>query len=163
MIRKIIRIDGEKCDGCGLCAAACHEGALALIDGKAKLLREDYCDGLGTCLPACPAGAIAFEERDAKAYDVEAARMNMKGKPGETPPPGGCPGSNAQRIKRNIPPAIGHTGIVQSRLTHWPVQIKLVPVKAPYLNEPPPPFRAGSRPLELYLSEPVCSNCFSRL
>jgi Fe-S-cluster-containing hydrogenase component 2 len=134
MIRKIIRIDEEKCNGCGLCAEACHEGAIVVSDGKARLLREDYCDGLGNCLPVCPTGAIAFEERDAKEYDEEAVRMNMNEKSGKTLPPGGCPGSNAKMIKRDIPSDIEHTCIVQSRLTQWPVQIKLVPVNAPYLN-----------------------------
>jgi NAD-dependent dihydropyrimidine dehydrogenase PreA subunit len=134
MIRKIIKIDGEKCNGCGLCAEACHEGAIAIIDGKARLLREDYCDGLGNCLPVCPAGAIAFEERDAKEYDEEAVKMNMSEKPGNAAPPGGCPGSNAKRIKRDEPAAVEHTGAIQSRLAQWPVQIKLVPVNAPYLD-----------------------------
>jgi ferredoxin len=136
MLRKIIRIDGEKCNGCGLCAAVCHEGVIDIVEGKAKLLREDYCDGLGNCLPACPAGAITFEEREAKEYNEEAVRMNMHEKSGKTPPPGGCPGSNAKTIKRDAPlgqSAIEHIGIVQSQLTQWPVQIKLVPVNAPYL------------------------------
>jgi ferredoxin len=134
MLRNIIRIDKEKCNGCGLCAAACHEGAIAIVDGKARLLREDYCDGLGNCLPVCPTGAITFEERDAKAYDEEAVKMNMNEKLGKTPPPGGCPGSNAKTIKRDALPVIEQTGATQSRLTQWPVQIKLVPVNAPYLN-----------------------------
>jgi ferredoxin len=85
MIRNIIRIDAEKCNGCGLCVEACHEGALGIIDGKARILREDYCDGLGNCLPVCPEGAIAFEERDAKKYDEEAVKMNMNKKSGKTP------------------------------------------------------------------------------
>jgi NAD-dependent dihydropyrimidine dehydrogenase PreA subunit len=134
MIRKIIKIDGEKCNGCGLCAVACHEGAIAVIDGKALVLREDYCDGLGNCLPVCPVGAIAFEERDAKEYDEEAVKMNMNEKPGKTPPPGGRPGSNAKTIKRDEPSVVEQTGAIQSRLAQWPVQIKLVPVNAPYLN-----------------------------
>jgi ferredoxin len=134
MIRKIIKIDGEKCNRCGQCAEACHEGAIALIDGKARLLREDYCDGLGNCLPVCPAGAIAFEERDAKEYDEEAVTMQISEKPGKPPLPGGCPGSNAKTIKRDEPSVVEHTGAIQSRLVQWPVQIKLVPVNAPYLD-----------------------------
>ncbi|MHB9291303.1 putative Ion-translocating oxidoreductase complex subunit B [Hollandina sp. SP2] len=134
MIRNIIRIDGEKCNGCGLCAEACHEGAIAIIDGKAMVLREDYCDGLGNCLPVCPTGAIAFEERDAKEYDEEAVMMHRLEKSGKTLPPGGCPGSNAKTIKQDSQPVMEHTGIIQSRLTQWPVQIKLVPVNAPYLD-----------------------------
>jgi ferredoxin len=134
MLRNIIRIDKEKCNGCGLCAEACHEGAIAIVDGKAQLLREDYCDGLGNCLPVCPTGAITFEERNAKEYDEEAVKMHMHEKLGKTPPPGGCPGSNAKTIKRDTPPVVEQTGATQSKLTQWPVQIKLVPVNAPYLN-----------------------------
>jgi ferredoxin len=104
MIRKIITIDTDKCNGCGFCAEACHEGAISIIDGKAKLLQDDYCDGLGNCLPVCPAGAITFEKREAEEYNEEAVKMNM----------------NAQTM--------------QSRLTQWPVQIKLVPVNAPYFE-----------------------------
>jgi Fe-S-cluster-containing hydrogenase component 2 len=136
MLRNIIRIDGEKCNGCGLCAEACHEGAIGMdtVTGKARLLREDYCDGLGNCLPVCPTGAIAFEERDAAAYDEEAVKMNMHEKPGKTPPPGACPGSPAKTIKRDAPPVVEHASATQSQLTQWPVQIKLVPVNAPYLH-----------------------------
>lgn len=100
MIRKIIQIDEEKCNGCGACASACHEGAIGMVNGKAKLLRDDYCDGLGDCLPACPTDAITFVEREAAAYDHEAVMRNKHG----------------------------------SRLSQWPVQIKLVPVNAPYFD-----------------------------
>ncbi|MDY5056952.1 MAG: 4Fe-4S binding protein [Bullifex sp.] len=102
MIRKIIRIDEDKCTGCALCATACHEGAIGMVNGKAKLLRENYCDGFGDCLPACPAGAISFEEREAPAYDENAV---LKSKP-----------------------SVG-------RLSQWPVQIKLVPVTAPFFKD----------------------------
>ena len=99
MLRKIVNINEEKCNGCGACAAACHEGAIAMINGKAKLIKDDYCDGLGDCLPACPADAITIEEREAAAYDHEAVAARMS-----------------------------------TRLTNWPVQIRLAPVRAPYFN-----------------------------
>ena len=108
MIRKIIHIDEEKCNGCGLCARACHESAIGIIDGKAKLLREDYCDGLGDCLPACPTNAISFVEREAAAYDEAAVLENKKkleaqstGADSAAPVHTGCPGSMARRIQRN--------------------------------------------------------------
>lgn len=139
MIRKIIKIDEEKCNGCGACAAACHEGAIEMIDGKAKLTREDYCDGLGDCLPACPTDAISFEEREAPAYD-EAAVLAAKAKKAEAPLPCGCPGSQSRAIRREnsssecstVPgsPAVS----IASQLSQWPVQIKLAPVDAPYFN-----------------------------
>ena len=134
MKRKIIRIDREKCNGCGACAAACHEGAIEMIEGKAVLTREDYCDGLGDCLPACPMDAISFEEREAPAYDEEAVRQAKKKKAGETLPCG-CPGTHARAFNRpqNPAPQI-HAGPVQSQLQQWPVQIKLVPVNAPYFE-----------------------------
>ena len=125
MIRKIITIDEEKCTGCGLCADACHEGAIGVIDGKAKLLREDYCDGLGDCLPACPTGAITFEEREAPAYNEAAVLAAKKAK--EENLPCGCPGSAC----RSVQPAAPDT---TSRLTNFPVQIKLVPAGAPYFD-----------------------------
>jgi len=137
MIRKIIKIDEEKCNGCGLCVDACHEGAIELVNGKAKLTREDYCDGLGDCLPACPTNAISFEEREAPAYN-EAAVLSAKEKKEATKLPCGCPGTQSRAIKReNIEcsvPAPGQPGIAQSQLSQWPVQIKLVPVNAPYFD-----------------------------
>ena len=132
MIRKIIRIDEEKCNGCGACAAACHEGAIEMIDGKAKLTREDYCDGLGDCLPACPTGAITFEQREAPAYN-EAAVLAAKTK-GAAPLPCGCPGTQARAIKRESGATPTRVGSVQSQLAQWPCQIKLVPARAPYFN-----------------------------
>ncbi len=136
MIRKIIKIDEEKCNGCGACAKACHEGAIEMINGKAKLTREDYCDGLGDCLPACPVDAISFEMREAPAYD-EAAVLAAKAKAEAAPQklPCGCPGSHAKAIHRESSPCSCSTGAaVQSQLKQWPVQIKLVPVNAPYFN-----------------------------
>ena len=127
MIRKIIKIDEEKCNGCGACAVACHEGAIKMIDGKAILIREDYCDGLGNCLPACPTNAISFEEREAPAYD-EAAVLAAK----QDTLPCGCPGTHAKAIEHKSVPA-EHT-YSSSQLSQWPVQIKLVPVNAPYFN-----------------------------
>ena len=129
MIRKIIKIDEEKCNGCGACASACHEGAITMVDGKAKLLREDYCDGLGDCLPACPTGAISFEEREALAYDEEAVKKAQAGKP----LPCGCPGTNSKVLKRGITKTSCDVNIT-SRLNQWPVQIKLVPPNAPYFD-----------------------------
>lgn len=110
MIRKIIHIDEEKCNGCGLCAAACHEGAIGMAGGKAKLLRDDYCDGLGDCLPTCPTGAISFVEREAAAYDKEAVEANMRKAETEA------------------------SGETKTQLMQWPVQIKLVPINAPYFE-----------------------------
>lgn len=131
MIRKIIQIDEEKCNGCGACASACHEGAIGMVDGKAKLLRDDYCDGLGDCLPACPTGAISFVEREAAAYD-EAAVLAAKAKK-EQSLPCGCPGSAAKAIKRHE--AVSVTTAPQgSELRQWPVQIKLAPVNAPWFD-----------------------------
>lgn len=130
MKRKIIRIDEEKCNGCGACASACHEGAIEMIDGKARLTREDYCDGLGDCLPACPTGAISFEEREAPAYNEEAVNAAKKEK---SPLPCGCPSTQSRMIKQESCD-VEAAGIAQSRLSQWPVQIKLVPVNAPYFD-----------------------------
>ena len=124
MRRRIIKIEEEKCSGCGLCAAACHEGAIGMVDGKAKLLREDYCDGLGDCLPACPTGAISFEEREAPAYNEAAVLAAKQAKHTA----GGCPGSACRTIQPTGP--VGAD--VPSQLQNWPVQIKLAPVNAPY-------------------------------
>ena len=132
MIRKIIRIDEEKCNGCGACAAACHEGAIEMVNGKAKLTREDYCDGLGDCLPACPVDAISFEEREAPAYD-EAAVLKAKQQKGSSMPCG-CPGSQARSIARAASAPAVQSAQVSSQLMQWPVQIKLAPVNAPYFN-----------------------------
>ena len=163
MIRKIIKIDEEKCNGCGACAAACHEGAIGIVNGKAKLLREDYCDGLGDCLPACPVDAISFEEREAPAYDEAAVLASKKQK--ETPAPCGCPGTHARMIERKAAPVLdggkAHREVplscgcpgsqsraierrvtppaasavsMESQLRQWPVQIKLAPVNAPYFD-----------------------------
>ena len=134
MKRKIIKIDEEKCNGCGACAAACHEGAIEMVNGKAKLTREDYCDGLGDCLPACPTNAISFEEREVPAYNEEAVRQAKMQKHG-IKLPCGCPGTQSKAIKRE-----GETQCrtqsapVSSQLMQWPCQIKLVPVNAPYFD-----------------------------
>ena len=129
MIRRIITIDKEKCNGCGLCAKACHEGAIGMVDGKAALLREDYCDGLGDCLPACPTGAITFEEREAPAYNEAAVLAAKKAK--EAPLPCGCPGTACQSV---TPAEVPATQEVPGQLRNFPVQIKLAPVQAPWYN-----------------------------
>lgn len=134
MKRKIIKIDQNLCNGCGLCAAACHEGAIEMVDGKAKLTREDYCDGLGDCLPACPTGAITFEEREAPAYDHAAVLAAKAARERAAAPlPCGCPGSMSRAIRREEASAPS-SGSVPSQLRQWPVQIKLAPINAPYFN-----------------------------
>jgi len=134
MLRKIIKIDEEKCNGCGACAEACHEGAIQMVDGKAKLVFENYCDGLGDCLPVCPADAISFEEREVPAYD-EAAVKKAKTKD-NAPLPCGCPGTESKVIKRQQTSEVStpSVSVQASQLTQWPVQIKLVPVNAPYFD-----------------------------
>jgi len=146
MLRKIIKINREKCNGCGLCVTACHEGAIGLKDGKAVLLRDDYCDGLGNCLPVCPTGAITFEEREALEYNEKEVKNNMEkskeSKKNENLPCG-CPGSSAKAFKREEPAAAvkapsaapGPQQAVVSQLNQWPVQIKLVPVNAAYFQD----------------------------
>ena len=130
MVRRIIQIDEEKCNGCGACAKACHEGAIGMVDGKAKLLRDDYCDGLGDCLPTCPTGAITFVEREAAAYDEAAVKANQAAK---SCPSGGCPGSMAKALshKETAPAA---PVALESQLRQWPVQIKLAPIRAPWFD-----------------------------
>ena len=162
MIRKIIHIDQEKCNGCGACAEACHEGAIQMVDGKAQLIRDDYCDGLGDCLPACPTGAITFTEREAAAYDHAAVQEHLAKRQKmskEQPHAGGCPGQMARKIEhrrkaqgpgsptgRHGHPGcathhghLGHPGLTHaqeaSQLSQWPVQIKLAPVNAPYFDK----------------------------
>lgn len=150
MVRKIIHIDEEKCNGCGACAKACHESAIGMVDGKAKLLRDDYCDGLGDCLPACPTNAITFVEREAEAYDEAAVLANKKKKEEEAaktaaeaaahphaPMQGGCPGSRMRLLNKRLEdtddePAAPAKSV--SRLGQWPCQIKLVAPNAPYFD-----------------------------
>ena len=158
MIRRIIQIDREKCNGCGACAEACHEGAIAMVDGKAELMRDDYCDGLGDCLPNCPVDAIHFVEREAAAYDAEAVKQNMlkkqqeeagKQNAGEGPKApvkpfvGGCPGTHMRMMNREESMQNAESeeegretakSVNKSMLSQWPVQIKLAPVNAPYFD-----------------------------
>ncbi len=141
MIRRIIHIDEDKCNGCGACASACHEGAIGMVDGKAKLLRDDYCDGLGDCLPTCPTGAITFVEREAAEYDEKAVLENKKKSSGAAPVFSGCPGQRMMQFDRSSEAAKASSNAAQtpqftpqSQLAQWPCQIKLVPVNAPYFD-----------------------------
>ena len=142
MIRKIIHIDEEKCNGCGLCAEACHEGAIDIVDGKAKLVRENFCDGFGDCLPNCPTGAITFEEREAPAYDEAAVKAAQAKKEGEKMMEhvheGGCPGSKMMQFKATQEESTLEQSQTYmkpvSRLGQWPCQIKLLPTEAPFYN-----------------------------
>jgi NAD-dependent dihydropyrimidine dehydrogenase PreA subunit len=142
MIRKIVKIDEDKCNGCGLCITGCHEGALRLVNGKAKLISESYCDGLGACLPDCPTGAITIEEREAAAFDEEAVKkqMEMKAKPSPEGPALGCPGMRARSIERKVSnsgmqaAAPQNNTPAESQLGQWPCQIKLVSPYAPYFD-----------------------------
>ena len=133
MVRKIIEIDENRCSGCGACVSACHEGAIGLVGGKAKLLRDDYCDGLGDCLPSCPTGAISFVEREAKEYDQQAVLQNQKEKTAQAAH-GGCPGSRSRRFTPVLETPAAGEGTIPSQLGQWPCQIKLVPIQADYFQ-----------------------------
>lgn len=149
-LRKIIKIDEDKCDGCGQCVTACHEGAIQLIDGKAKLVRDDYCDGLGDCVGECPQGAISFETREAAAYDEEAVKAHLAARQEAAPAacpsvqamltalgakdklPCGCPSAQVREIEQTQAPA--ETSETPSALRNWPTQLTLVPPNASYLQ-----------------------------
>ena len=133
MLRRIIKIDEDKCNGCGACAAACHESAIEMVNGKAKLTREDYCDGLGDCLPACPTNAITFETREAPAYD-ETAVHQAKTERHEGKASFGCPGTRSKALHREPRTLSARGGSVASQLSQWPCQIKLIPINAPYFD-----------------------------
>ncbi len=150
MVRQIIHIDEEKCNGCGICASACHEGAIEIVDGKAKLIRENFCDGFGDCLPGCPTGAITFEEREAPAYDEAAVKASQEKKENKDMNEfnhemhehheGGCPGSRTMTIEQ-VEESVeeknrGNNATYRpvSRLMQWPCQIKLLPTQAPFYD-----------------------------
>ena len=128
MIRRIIEIDEERCTGCGLCAKACHEGAIAMVNGKARLIRDDYCDGLGNCLPACPVGAISFVQREAAAFDEEAVKEHLARKQQVS----SCPGMKVRTMKRTAANESAENADNGSRLRQWPVQIRLAPPTAAF-------------------------------
>ncbi|MDO5726206.1 MAG: 4Fe-4S binding protein [Tissierellia bacterium] len=141
MLRKIIKIDEDKCNGCGICVKACHEGAIGMVDGKAKLLRDDYCDGLGDCLPTCPTEAISFEIREALPFDEEAVKKNMAKKSGcpgtavksferTENAQGGCSGSAAKSFSKDNNSRLNRI----SELRNWPIQIKLAPIRAQFFD-----------------------------
>ena len=139
MIRQIIHIDEEKCNGCGLCAQACHEGAIDMVEGKAKLVRENFCDGFGDCLPQCPTGAIRFEQREAPAYDEAAVKESQRKKAAEKltqvhRPLSGCPGSAVMGLQHGEDSPAATAVKPVSRLKQWPVQLKLLPAKAPFYD-----------------------------
>lgn len=153
MIRKIISIDENLCNGCGLCVNACHEGALQMVNGKARLVSDSYCDGLGNCLPECPTGAITIIEREADEFDEEAVKKHMEKKKNEGPVGGGCISARAMSLKNGQKQACScnqdpkeltkkgnqkndsyDPSMFESQLRQWPVQIQLVPVNAPYFD-----------------------------
>ena len=136
MLRKIVRIDERKCDGCGECATACAEGAIEIIGGKARLASEDYCDGLGACLGECPQGAITIEEREAPPFDEAAARKHQHARSAQEATVCGCPGSAARELRPRTAAAAGASqSSTPSELTHWPVQLRLVAPNAPYFKD----------------------------
>jgi ferredoxin len=144
--RKIIKINEDKCDGCGLCAQACHEGAIVMENGKARLASDSYCDGLGDCIGECPRGAITFEVREAAPYDEEAVKARMAAREAASPSPcsggapkmSGCPGKMARSLKtpkqKGVQVQAAPSAKQESELMNWPVQLALAPVNAPYLN-----------------------------
>lgn len=130
MIRTVIHINEELCSGCGLCASACKEGAIAMVNGKARLIRDDYCDGLGNCLPACPVGAISFVQREAAAFDEKAVKEHLARKQQVS----GCPGMKVRAMKRTAANESAENADNGSRLRQWPVQIRLAPPTAAFIR-----------------------------